>query len=645
MKAPALGWVGQLLRPKSAPIPWGRAVRSGVAVVTPATVGMATGQLGPALIVSIGALAASMADQGGAYGARVRRVGVVAAGGALGFLIGGFVSGHAVLAILVVLLGGLISGLVSVLGNVASVASLQFLIYLIVASSGAFGNGPEWVPPLLYLAGVAWALALSLLGGIGRTTAPERISVAEVFRALALLMELSGTGQAESARQDLTTALNTAYDTVVSYRATAGGRDARVRRLAALLNAITPVVEATLTLVRDRAIIPLRVSAEMRQLATAVLHGTAPSVPKETTAKPTSAELESPVTLDALESGLRTVSAILAGAAPGDDVRASRPRMAERAPALRDAVSSGPDTWLPVIRLVLCLGVAEFVGLALSLERPYWIALTVAVTLKPDFGSVFARAVQRGLGTIVGVLIGTAVLAFLPFGVPVLVAIAFFAVMLPITIKRNYGMFATFLTPLIVLLLDLVHRGDERLVIDRVTDTAIGCAIVLIVGYLPWPNVWRSRSVIGDRVADATDAVLAYLRVALGADDGARSSLRRSTYRRLSDLRTVLQQALAEPPPASTQASAWWPAIVALERVADATTAVVVRAELGAPPPTRKGIDMVIGEMEELSAALRGNRRPRELPLPEETALRGVVAELRVAHSVLAGPAAVADVG
>jgi len=38
------------------------------------------------------------------------------------------------------------------------------------------------------------------------------------------------------------------------------------------------------------------------------------------------------------------------------------------------------------------------------------VTLTVAIVLKPDYGSVFARAVQRGIGTIVGAVAGAVLL-------------------------------------------------------------------------------------------------------------------------------------------------------------------------------------------------------------------------------------------
>lgn len=652
MTTPTIGWVAELVRPRPAPIPWPRVLRTGIAVGAPVSVGMAIGQLGPGLLCSIGALAASLADKEGPYPSRVYRIGVIALSGVAGFVLGELAFGHPLFTPAAVLIAGLVSGVVSVLGNVASVASLQFLIYTIVGSGVQFGNGPGWLPPLFYLLGATWALVLALSGGIGRATAPERAAVADVYRSLAVLMEMSGGTGVEAARQELTSAMNLAYDTVIARRASLGGRDPRVRRLAALLNAATPVVEATLALVRDRVRVPLHVSGEVRSIAVALRDDDTSSRRRHAPIvdAPGKADLKSvdgpPRELDALESALRSVSALLFGGAKIDDRPPRALGVGERlrnlGDALADAVGSGVTTWQPVVRLVLCLAVAEVLGRFVPTERPYWIALTVAVTLKPDFGSVFARAVQRGVGTMVGVLIGTGLLVLLAPGPAILAAIAVFAAMLPVTQRRNYGLFATFLTPVIVLLLDLAHGGEEQLVLSRLFDTALGCAIVLAVGYLPWPDTWRSRSRFAERVADVCDEVLEYLRVALVGPDASRHSLRRRTYRGLSDLRTVLQQALSEPPPVSRQAAEWWPVIVALERVTDAITAVVVRERSGEAQASADAIELVIAYMEEFSRAIRRHARPRELPLPEGDALDDLAGELRTAASVVAGPSVTA---
>ncbi len=65
--------------------------------------------------------------------------------------------------------------------------------------------------------------------------------------------------------------------------------------------------------------------------------------------------------------------------------------------------------------------------------------------------------------------------------------------------------------------------------------------------------------------------------------------MRRRLYRDLSAIRTEFQRALTEPPPMGRRAAAWWPLVVATERIVDATTAARVRVKQGAParPPPR----------------------------------------------------------
>ena len=68
-----------------------------------------------------------------------------------------------------------------------------------------------------------------------------------------------------------------------------------------------------------------------------------------------------------------------------------------------------------------------------------------------------------------------------------------------------------------------------------------------------------------------------------GAADRRRA--RRRNYRALTELQAQLQRRLAEPPPISTRAAAWWPVIVALERTSDAVTEAVIATRAGEPGP------------------------------------------------------------
>lgn len=83
--------------------------------------------------------------------------------------------------------------------------------------------------------------------------------------------------------------------------------------------------------------------------------------------------------------------------------------------AARNVVLSG-TSWRYGLRLALCIGLAQILVSTVPVPRSYWVALTITFVLKPDFGSVFSRAVQRALGTAVGLVLATVVLAEVPAG-------------------------------------------------------------------------------------------------------------------------------------------------------------------------------------------------------------------------------------
>jgi uncharacterized membrane protein YccC len=290
----------------------------------------------------------------------------------------------------------------------------------------------------------------------------------------------------------------------------------------------------------------------------------------------------------------------------------------------------------------------------LPLQRSYWVPLTVAIVLKPDYGSVFARALQRGIGTVVGAVAG-AVLLVLVHGTWLLIPFGVLAALLPFGRSRNYGLLATFLTPLVVVLIDLLNPGGWWLAEDRLIDTLIGCAIVLLIGFAPWPMSWYSH--LPPLYARAALDVCRYVQEALGGSgdsgvsgpdrgggsgsgvgEGAppvRSRMRRSTYRALADLRAEFQRTMSEPPAISRRATAWWPAVIALEQVMDAITATALAVSRGAQVPP-SGVRQLCDALRAVSeAAATGSALAEPPDLPDDETLRPVTDAVRALLGVL----------
>jgi uncharacterized membrane protein YccC len=631
-EAAAPQWIVELVRMRKAPIPWADVVRLAVAVPTPLAVAILAGAGPVGVFAAMGALVTSLADKGGPLRLRVVRELGAGLAGAVGLLAGHLAAGAWWVAVPVVAVAALVSGLLSVINSATSLAGLQLLVYVSIGS-GMHTALPVWALPLLFLAGVLWATLLSVVQSLLQgTQVPERAAVAAVYRRVADLLAATGEDGADpvAARQALTTAMNDAYDTLLAVRSRSAGRRPLFRQLAGLLNAATPIVEASVALAHTGRRAPDDVIAALGSVADAIDTG----LPLPERLPPSLRDVQTP-RLRTLRTGLKDVVQQLNH--PSSEVRLLPRTLRQRVIGLTDQVLTGRQTWLYVLRLVLCMTAAEVLRGVLPLQRSYWLVLTVAIVLKPDFGSVFARAVQRAVGTLFGVLIGAVLLVSVPHGAWLLPFMVVAAALLPIGQTRNFGMMAVFLTPLAVLLIDFgAPTSSPDIVLARLLDTLAGCAVVLVVGYLLWPETWRVH--LGPRIADAADDLAGYLRVAFDPDRGARNHGRRRAYRSLSDVRTLFQQQLAEPPPVSGRAAAWWPVIVQLERAADAITEAAIRVANGAPPPSRDGHNLLVADLRELAAALRDGRPPDDLPLPEDPALAGITAEIRAALQLAAGP-------
>lgn len=182
----------------------------------------------------------------------------------------------------------------------------------------------------------------------------------------------------------------------------------------------------------------------------------------------------------------------------------------------RDVMLS-EGSWRYGLRLALCIGLAQSLVSLVPVTRSYWVALTVTFVMKPDFGSVFSRAVLRALGTAAGLLVAAAVLSQVPRGwwdVPVMMVLA---ALIPAFSAKGYAFQTAAVTPVILLLSDVLNHQGFNLVVPRLVDSLIGCAIALVAGYLLWPESWHTR--IGDRLAAAVAETAGYVGHALGADE------------------------------------------------------------------------------------------------------------------------------
>lgn len=145
------------------------------------------------------------------------------------------------------------------------------------------------------------------------------------------------------------------------------------------------------------------------------------------------------------------------------------------------------------LRLATAVGVAETVALAFSIERGYWIVLTVVLVVKPDFSTTLTRGLLRIIGTTAAVVLAGAVLNLTNSPQWLMVTLVF--LFAPLTMRwmtANYA-FASFAIGTTVLL--LIEAGDAggSPILLRLANTLVGAAIGL-AAYLLWPR-WAGDNI------------------------------------------------------------------------------------------------------------------------------------------------------
>ncbi|MEV7967931.1 FUSC family protein [Sphaerisporangium sp. NPDC088356] len=626
----APGWLLETVRPVQVRPRWGAMARVAASVTTPLVVGLAAGRITMGLLPAMGAMAAALADRGGSYRARIIRIASAAVGGAAGYMIGHAVRGLGWWTVPVVVVVSVVSALISTSGAAGSLSALQLLVMTVLGIGVPYPE-TSLAGALAYLLGAAWALVLSVAAWPLRPRAAEEAAVAQVYRELGRLFEEPGPERAV-ALSAFDTTLKNAYETVFGARSSAAGPDPERTRLIALLNQASQIRHALVSLNQENREPPPEIAGTVRAITDALSGGAPP------TGLP-GCEADSPA-LRALCSAVQDAVELVSGAdVAAEQLPYERVGYGTRLRSVWERMRYGHLTRVYAIRLALCMGAAAAISELHWIQRSYWTMLTVALVLKPDFGSVFARAMQRGIGTVVGAVIGTVILSVVPYGPAILIPIAIFAALLPYGQQRNWGLMSTFQVPLVVLLVDLLTGAGPKLAEIRLVDTLIGCAIVLLLGYLPWPANWQAP--VGPRFADAVSATARYLRHAFDRDDPRRALLHREAFDALADLRTVFQRALTEPPMVSRRITTWMPAMTALEHVADATAATVARTDHGAPPPSKEAVQAAAESLDDIADSVRAGRPTGDQPEPAgddalarvDCALRGLRATLSEAPS------------
>ena len=632
----------------------GLSLRNSVAVALPLGIGLATDHPLAAVAISSGALNVAYSDGTDPYAQRARRMLTWSVLGAFAAFLGSITGNYHPVAIAVAALWALMAGLLISISSKAGDLGLNTLVYLIVyAARGAMSPKGALYAGLLVLAGGILQTVVALLAWPFRRYEPERRVVGQVY--LDLAREI---GPRDS--DNLTPPLNLP-STQVQETLAALGRDHSLEgerfrllfdQVDRLRFSIYHVNRLRLELANEmRAGGAPTVAAEKLQqiltlsgrllgeLGQSLLSGDAASDQPEV--KRQLREVMSEV-----QSHKKNSSSYLAAEfAAATDILAGQLRMVlqmassaiEEKPEWSSELGLAPPwqlqirSWLATlranldlrsaacrhsIRLAVCIAVGDAIGKSINTGRHYWLPMTIAVVLKPDFGSTVSRGVLRLCGTLAGLLIATVLFHAFPItALTQLLLIGVYTFFLRYLGPANYGVFSVAISGLIVFLVAATGVPPAEVVLQRAVNTGIG-GVLALIAYMLWPT-WE-RTTVTEAVAEMIDRSRDYFHAVVSrfaADNEViRASLdeTRGAWRRVrSNTEASVDRVAAEPGTSPARLQALTSILASSHAVVHAIMGLEAGVDQAVPKPIPGVLQAFSHDVEFtlyfLAAALRGS--------------------------------------
>jgi hypothetical protein len=174
-------------------------------------------------------------------------------------------------------------------------------------------------------------------------------------------------------------------------------------------------------------------------------------------------------------------------------------------------------------RGALALAAAVAIADLSNVQHGFWVVLGTLSVLRTNAASTGSTALRALAGTVVGFVIGGALIEAIGTGssalwiaLPIAVLVAAYA---PGTAPFALGQAA--FTVVVAVLFNLLVPVGWKVGVVRIEDVAIGCAVSVVVGILFWPR--GVSGVVGDDLADAYRAGGSYLMQAVQWACGTRA--------------------------------------------------------------------------------------------------------------------------
>jgi uncharacterized membrane protein YccC len=493
------------------------ALRCTIGVAVPLLVGLAINQPLVGVFGAAGAVGVGFGSFQGAYRGRAGLMLLVAAGMAFSVFIGSL-AGHSNMATVVVAaLWAFAGGLLVALGHGPSFVGLQSIVAVLIA--GAYPSGLDGAAgrAVLVFGGGLVQTALVVVVWPLRRFAVERRSLAAVYGSLASYAltipnrdalppephTLANTASPLAdpqpfAKSEQPFVFQALLDEAERIRASLAALAIHYRRLEGADQTATTVLINTLAQAVGEVAASLLEGREPRE-PPAFSRIFSPDVMRSSSITPVEPLLAQVRAAWQIAGALTNVPGHLA---PRREYIARRPLrliIRDGLITLRANLTMRSTACRHALRLAVILTLAAASARIVEFPRGYWLPLTIALVLKPDFHDTFAFSIARVAGTVLGAAGATSIaLLFAPSPAALIVLVLGFVWGAYGFGKANYAAGSMCITGYVVFLMTLAGIPEATVATDRIIYTAIAGALA-VCAYVVWPT-WtatEARPAIG----------------------------------------------------------------------------------------------------------------------------------------------------
>ncbi len=619
--------VESLTHIKRPDVPLWVVLRNTLAVVVPLGAGLATGYPGVGLGTSAGALDTMFSDQPGPYRQRMQWLLVATLVAALAALVGFTIGGHLLPMLVATAAFGFFGGMLVVFGTDAARVGMTSMILLVIAAATPIPPSDALLAALLIGCGGLLLTLLAVAAWPLQRYRPERHALAGVYTGLAALARQ--TGDDENATPALTDAMTSLQRTLLG----------RYRAHGRAMEAFTVLLELAERIRLELTAMSALHAADSLQMryregAAQVLEAIAHAL--ETAEPPQQAErLLETLRNDArsmpggMATHLRALDGQLAAAVRNANWAGSRGELRAEAEEtqlprtlqsgsvramLRANLTPRSMAFRHAVRTAACLSAALLVSRLFHLQHGYWLPMTTAIVLRSDFAATFNFGLLRVVGTVLGLVLTTALLYLAPNSPWAHLALmALLCMAFRWLANAHYGIAVAALTGTVVILLSFDGVNSGVAVTDRLVSTVLGCGMAM-AAYLVWPTWERGRA--RSAFAEMLDAYAGYLRaLALPGQYEAQRETRSLVRTARSNALASLDRMRAEPGTPENLlelARALFANGNRLARTAMALEALGEGSTL--PPEMNRFVATCADSVQSIATALREHRVPDVLP-------------------------------